>query len=163
MRMLINRFMYYSCTLWANPKPLLPSLSMEVWKLLANFFGFFMLTSTTKKQGYPSVLKSAGIAPKSARIWSKFLSRRFFSPRIRPPLFECVSIGSTYASAFKSVGIGRMPFPALLKSVGTGLATLYPHSLPGSLKRREKKRRDRNFDPIPALFGAIPALLKTLG
>ena len=72
-------------------------------------------------------------------------------------------IGTAYASAFKSAGIGRMPFPALLKSVGTGLATLYPHSLPGGLKRREKKRRDRNFDPIPALFGAILAVLKTLG
>ena len=56
-----------------------------------------------------------------------------------------------------------MPFPALLKSAGTGLETLYPHSLPGGLKRREKKRRDRNFDPIPALFGAVPAVLKTLG
>ena len=26
-----------------------------------------------------------------------------------------------------------------------------------------KKRRDRNFDPIPALSGVIPAVLKTLG
>ena len=72
-------------------------------------------------------------------------------------------IYKAYASAFKSVGIGRMPFPALLKSAGTGLATLYRHSLPGDLKRGEKKHRDRNFDPIPALFGVIPALLKTLG
>ena len=72
-------------------------------------------------------------------------------------------IGTAYASAFKSAGIGCMPFPAFLKSAGIGLATLYPHSLPGGLKRREKKRRDRNFDPIPALFGAIPAVLKTLG
>ena len=64
---------------------------------------------------------------------------------------------------FKSAGIGHMPFPALLKSAGTGPSTLYPHSLRGGLKRWEKKRRDRNFDPIPALFGAIPAVLKTLG
>jgi len=51
-----------------------------------------------------------------------------------------------------------MPFLALLKSAGTGLATLYRHSLRGGLKRREKKRRDRNFDPIPMLSGAIPAV-----
>ena len=44
---------------------------------------------TTKKRGYPSVLKSAGIAPKNAGIGSKFLSRRFFSRRFKPPLFEC--------------------------------------------------------------------------
>ena len=56
-----------------------------------------------------------------------------------------------------------MPFPALLKSARIGPATLYPHSLRGGLKRREKKRPDRNFDPIPALFEAIPAILKTLG
>ena len=56
-----------------------------------------------------------------------------------------------------------MPFPALLKSAGTSLANLYPHSLRGSLKCQEKKRWDRNFDPIPALFGAIQALLKKLG
>ena len=46
-------------------------------------------TTTTKKRGYPSIFKSAGIAPKSAGIGSKFLSRRFFSRRFRPPLFKC--------------------------------------------------------------------------
>jgi len=56
-----------------------------------------------------------------------------------------------------------MPFLGLLKSTGTGPATLYPHSLRGGLKRREKKCRDRNFDPIQALSGDIPAILKTLG
>ena len=64
---------------------------------------------------------------------------------------------------FKSAGIGHMPFPVLLKSTNTGPATLYPHSLCGSLKRREKKCRDKNFDPIPVLSGAIPAVLKMLG
>ena len=48
-----------------------------------------LVQCTTKKRGYPSVFKSAGIAPKSAGIGSKFLSRRFFSRRFRPPLFEC--------------------------------------------------------------------------
>ena len=52
--------------------------------------------------------------------------------------------------------------PALLKSVGIGLETLFRHSNRGGLKRRDKKRRDRNFDPIPALFGAIQAVFKTL-
>ena len=37
------------------------------------------------------------------------------------------------------------------------------HSKHVGLKCREKKRRDRNFEPIPALSGAIPAVLKTLG
>ena len=56
------------------------------------------------------------------------------------------------------------PIPALLKSAGTG-----PHDpIPTFKKRRsealgKKKRLDRNFDPIPVLFGAIPALLKMLG
>ena len=97
-------------------------------------------------------------------------------------------IGTAYASAFKSTGIGLLnsidsrhipallkalvPIPALSKALiygvclsqrFSGLATLYPHSLPGGLKRQGKKRRDRNFDPIPALFRAIPAVLKTLG
>ena len=66
-----------------------------------------------------------------------------------------------YTSAFKSASIRRMPFPALLKSAGTGPVTLYPHSLRGDLKCREKKRRDMNFDPIPVLSETIPAVLKT--
>ena len=57
---------------------------------------------TTKKRGYPSVFKSAGIAPKSAGIGSKFLSRRFFSRRSRPPLFECGDrVVRTCTSAFQ--------------------------------------------------------------
>ena len=98
----------------------------------------------------------------------------------------------TYAGAFKSagtssknVGIGYIhifikavptqvktseqglkvpgPIPALLKSARTGRATLSPHSKASGLKYRGKKYWDRNFDPIPALFRAIPAVLKTLG
>ena len=64
---------------------------------------------------------------------------------------------------FKSTGIWHMPFPVLLKSTDTSPATLYPRSLCGGLKRWEKKRRDRNFDPIPVLSGAIPTVLKMLG
>ena len=54
-----------------------------------NFEGKHTPPITTQKRGYPSVLKSAGIAPKSVGIGSKFLSRRFFPRRFRPPLFEC--------------------------------------------------------------------------
>ena len=69
--------------------------------------------STTKKGDYPSILKSVGIAPKSAGIGSKFLSRRFFSRRIRPPLFECGDrVVRTYTSAFK-------PCSGVFKSAGT--------------------------------------------
>ena len=49
--------------------------------------------NTTKKRDYPSVLKSAGIAPKSAGIRSKFLSRRFF-PGASDRRFLNVGIGS---------------------------------------------------------------------
>ncbi|KAK9985600.1 hypothetical protein SO802_030551 [Lithocarpus litseifolius] len=38
---------------------------------------------TTKKRGYPSVFKSAGIAPKNAGIGSKALSRHFFFPALQ--------------------------------------------------------------------------------
>ena len=55
------------------------------------------------------------------------------------------------------------PILALLKSAGTCPHDPSPHLKSGGLKRREKKRQDRNFDPIPTLFGAIPALFKTLG
>ena len=64
-----------------------------------------------KKRGYPSVLKSVGIAPKSAGIGSKFLSRRF-----RLPLFECgdrivrtcTSTFKPCSGVFKSAGIAFM-------------------------------------------------------
>ena len=39
---------------------------------------------TTKKRGYPNVLKTTGIAPKRSVIGSKFLSRRFLSRRFKP-------------------------------------------------------------------------------
>ena len=59
-------------------------------------------------------------------------------------------------SAFKNAGTG-------FESAGIGPHNPSPHSKSGGLMRREKKRRDRNFDPIPALFGAIPTLFKMLG
>ena len=59
---------------------------------------------TTKKQGYPSVFKSTGIAPKSAGIGFFFLSWRFFSRR-----FEC----GNWATG---------PVPALLKALGKAYA-----------------------------------------
>ena len=73
---------------------------------------------TTKKQGYPSVFKSTGIAPKSAGIGLFFLSWRFFSRRFKPPSNECGNRATkpvttllkarfkTYTSTFESVGIG---------------------------------------------------------
>ena len=72
--------------------------------------------STTKKQGYPSVfksagidLKSAGIALKSAGIGLFFLSRRFFSRRFKPPGNECGNRANG-------------PVPALLKALGKAYA-----------------------------------------
>ena len=68
------------------PSELLLSLSQP-------FFFFWVVPKrfslTTKKRGYPSALKTAGIGPESAGIGSKFLSRRFFSRRFKPPQFEC--------------------------------------------------------------------------
>ena len=73
-------------------------------------------TTTTKKGGYPSVLKSAGIAPKSARIGSKFLSRRFFSRRFRPPLFECGDrVVRTCTSTFQKRGDRSQCFQTLFR------------------------------------------------
>ena len=71
--------------------------------------------STTKKGDYPSILKSVGIAPKSAGIGSKFLSRRFFSRRIRPPLFEC---GDGLCGPIPALS---NPVPAFLKALGQPL------------------------------------------
>ena len=58
---------------------------------------------TTKKQGYPSVLKTTGIAPKSAGIGSKFLSR---GRRTYTNAFESIGIGGTYSNVLKSADIG---------------------------------------------------------
>ena len=102
--------------------------------------------------------------------------------------FRSAGIGTTYAGAFKSantgcknVGIGYIHIfikavPTQVKTLEQGLkvpgpikalvqvcVTLSPHSNASGLKRREKKRRNRNFDPIPALFRAIPAIFKMLG
>ena len=50
---------------------------------------------TTKKWGYPSIFKTAGIG-------SKFLSRRFFSRRFKPLAFECGDrVTQTCTSAFQ--------------------------------------------------------------
>ena len=58
---------------------------------------FVSLVITTKKWGYPSVFKSAGIALKSIGIGSKFLSRRF-----KPLAFECGDrVMRTCTSAFQ--------------------------------------------------------------
>ena len=76
---------------------------------------WYFITITTKKRGYPSILKSAGIAPKSAGIGSKFLSRRFFSRRIRPPLFEC---GDGLCGPIPALS---NPVPAFLKALGQPL------------------------------------------
>ena len=107
--------------------------------------------------------------------------------------FRSAGIGTTYAGAFKSTGTGSKnagigyihifikavptqvktpeqglkvprPIPVLLKSTGTGPRDPIPtfksqrFEAPG-----KKKHRDRNFDPILALFRAILAVLKTLG
>ena len=82
----------------------------------------------------------------------------------------------TYAGAFKSTGTGSknagisyihifikvVPTQVKMPEQGLKRRDLSPHSKASGLKRREKKRRDRNFDPIPALFRAIPTVLKTL-
>ena len=68
------------------------------------------LFCTTKKGGYPSILKTIGIAPKSTGIGSKFLFRRFKSPRFEyrdrvagplPALFRpCSSVFTCVGTAF---------------------------------------------------------------
>ena len=76
------------------------------------------MEGTTKKRGYPSVFKTAGIAPKSAGIGSKFLSRRFFSRRFKPPGNECgYRVARPIPALFKNAGKGIRPIPALLKAL----------------------------------------------
>ena len=73
---------------------------------------------TTKKWGYPSIFKTIGIAPKSAGIRSKFLSRRFFSRRFKPPGNECgYRVAIPVPALFKSTRKGICPIPALLKAL----------------------------------------------
>ena len=62
---------------------------------------------TTEKRGYPSIFKTTGIAPESAGIGSKFLSRCFISRRFKP---------SRSDSQYRVVEL----VPALLKSIGIG-------------------------------------------
>ena len=71
-----------------------------------------------KKKGYPSIFKIAGIAPESAWIGSKFLSRRFFSRRFKPPRSECgYRVAGPVPALSKSPGKGIRPIPALLKAL----------------------------------------------
>ena len=66
---------------------------------------YIYICYTTKKQGYPSVFKTAEIAPESAGIGSKFLSRRFFSRRVKPPRNECgYRVAGPVPTLFKSAG-----------------------------------------------------------
>ena len=66
-----------------------------------------------QKRGYPSVFKTIGIAPKSAGIGSKFLSRCFFSRRN-----ECgYRVARPVPALFKSTGKGIRPIPTLLKAL----------------------------------------------
>ena len=91
----------------------------EITKLIQDNVPWYMLfVVTTKKGGYPSVFKSAGIAPKSAGIGSKFLSRRFFSRRFKPPGNECgYRVARPVPALFKNAGKGIHPIPALLKAL----------------------------------------------
>ena len=83
------------------------------------------LINTTKKRGYPSVLKSAGIAPKSAGIGSKFLSRHFFSRRFRLPLFECGDrVVRTCTSTFQKCRDRSQRFQTLSNPVSAFLKAL---------------------------------------
>ena len=75
------------------------------------FFLFSIQRYTTKKQGYPSVLKTAGIAPESAGIGSKLLSLCF-----KPPRFECRNrITGPIPALFKSTGIGPSTFQTMFQ------------------------------------------------
>ena len=143
-----------------------------------------MLNFFFKKRTYTNAFESAGIGPFKFYLFKAYTSAfksagiglfKLYLFKTYTSVFESTGIGTTYASAFKSAGIGYIhifikAIPALLKTPEQGLKALVqvrtilsPHSKSGSLKRREQKRRDRNFDPIPALFGAIPTLFKTLG
>ena len=100
---------------------------------------------------------------------------------------KSTGIGTTYVGAFKSAstssknaGIGYIhifikavltqvkmpkqglkaprPIPAVLKSAGTGPCDPIPIFKSQRFEATGKIRRDWNFDPIPALFRAIPAV-----
>ena len=74
-----------------------------------------MIYTLQKKWGYPSVLKTARIAPEGAGIGSKFLSRRFFSWRFKPPQFECrYRVAGPVSELFKSVGRGIQVFQIIM-------------------------------------------------
>ena len=86
--------------------------------LYVNKYSLSFSHTTTKKRGYPSVFKTAGTAPKSAGIGSKFLSRRFFSRRFKPLGNECgYRVSRPVPALFKSAGKGIRPIPALLKAL----------------------------------------------
>ena len=77
---------------------------------------FLSLLHTTKKRVYPSIFKTARIAPESARIGSKFLSRRFFSRRFKPPRFECwYRVIELVLALFKSAKKGIRPIQCFWK------------------------------------------------
>ena len=71
----------------------------------------------------------------------------------------CPNTSKNAGAGSESVGT----YPSAFEKLVQVRVTLSPHSKASGLKHREKKRRDRNFDPIPALFRAIPAVLKMLG
>ena len=120
------------------------------------YLNVYVLNISIQTSLYTSAFQNAGIgAAYASAIKSVGISLS--------NCIDSIQFKKTYTSAFESAGIGRMPFLALLTSAGTGPAILFPHSLPSGLKHWEKKHRDRYFDPIPALLGAIPAVLKTLG
>ena len=97
----------YSCCQRLN------NVSKNHWQ-----WDFSYFTVTTKKRGYPSVFKTAGIAPKSAGIGSKFLSQHFFSWRFKPLGNECgYRVARPVLALFKSAGKGIHPIPALLKAL----------------------------------------------
>ena len=112
---------------------------------------------TTKKRGYPSVFKSAGIAQKSAGIGSKFLSRHFFSRRFKPPGNECGyrvarpekrwERHTPYISAFESASIGS-------KNAGIGYIRIFIKAVLTQVKMPDQGLK------VP---GPIPAVLKSAG
>ena len=146
--------MFFFSKLWhpkkkKNSHPVL--LPIVLMKVLGHIF-YILAYPTTKKWGYPSIFKTAGIALKSARIGSEFLSRRFFSRHFKPLAFECgdrvtrtctsafqkrtlfrrfylcqdslyKNVNITYTSAFESAGIGTT-YASAFKSAGIGLESI---------------------------------------
>ena len=99
-----------------------------IW--LQHIFSFVLATSHYKKTGLSQRFQkrwdspkkrwdeNAGIAPKSAGIGSKFLSRRFFSRRFKPLGNECgYRVARPVPALFKSARKGIRPIPALLKAL----------------------------------------------